>query len=61
MDPPETNVMVSMLQRTDKGCKLETAYPGMIVTDLPQPAIHSEAELEVCKQAWCEMAFVSSE
>lgn len=61
MNPPETNVMVIMLQRTDTGCKLETAYPGMIVTDLPQPAIHSEVELELCKQAWSRMAFVSSE
>ena len=49
------------LQQTDKGCKLETAYSGMFVTDLPQPAIHSEAELEVCKHAWAEMAFVSGE
>lgn len=50
-----------MLQQTDKGCKLETAYSGMLVTDLPQPAIYSEAELEVCKKAWSKMAFVSSD
>lgn len=59
--PPETNVMVIMLQRTREGCKLETAYPGIIVTDQPQPTIHSKTELALCKTAWDGMAFVTSE
>ncbi len=49
-----------MLQQMEQGYKLETAYLDMIVTDLPEPAIHSEAELRICKQAWREMAFVSN-
>lgn len=58
MEPPETNLMVIMLQRTETGCRLETAYPGMVVTDLPQPARHNRAELSLTQSAWANLAFV---
>ena len=58
MHPPETKSMVIMLQRTKEGCRLETAYPDIGVTDLPQPAKHTKEELALCEQAWKNMAFV---
>jgi hypothetical protein len=58
MTPPATDLVLVMLNRSEKGCALETAYPGPVVTDIPQPAKHSAAELAFCRRAWQTMAFV---
>jgi hypothetical protein len=61
MAPVLTNKLVVMIQRTEKGCRLETAYPGMLVTDLPQPAIQTPAELVFTTKAWERLAFINLE